>query len=198
MQKCLQFPAMESAFKKRLARLVDVVFEGNVYSAARAAGIPQPTLQRLLEGTTAQPRIGTVKRLADGYGVPMGWLLGELPSEGAQGPMAALPEPLWLIQAHYRSAQRGMRMWIRNARAPDEKAKEIIQYFQDFSISPLEGYPNQQFTDELFKGDELDAYSLSLLKGSLSLETELLLNAVRLLRRMGVKSQKRKVEDDTL
>lgn len=50
---------------------------------ARAAGLPQPTVNRLLKGTGVQgPESGTVRKLASACGVTFDWLLnGDLRGE---------------------------------------------------------------------------------------------------------------------
>jgi phage repressor protein C with HTH and peptisase S24 domain len=59
----------------------------DAYTLAEKSGVPQPTTQRYLSGKHGEPRISTVKKWADAYGIREGQLLGfepldTLPTEG--------------------------------------------------------------------------------------------------------------------
>jgi len=61
---------------------------------ARASGVPQPTINRILKGTTTTPDTTTLQRLADALEVSLPWLLEEK-GEGVNlprsGPKRSLP-----------------------------------------------------------------------------------------------------------
>jgi transcriptional regulator with XRE-family HTH domain len=62
----------------------------NQTQLAKATGIPQPTINRILTGETASPRIENVNVFADYFGVTVEALLGnESPTAGPAKP----PEP---------------------------------------------------------------------------------------------------------
>jgi transcriptional regulator with XRE-family HTH domain len=42
------------------------------YSLERKSGVPQPTIQRILRGTTLDPGVGTLKKLANAMGEDLG------------------------------------------------------------------------------------------------------------------------------
>lgn len=54
---------------------------------SRLSGVPQPTIARVLKGTTDTPELGTVKRLAAALGVTATWLV-----EGPDDPVEYLVE----------------------------------------------------------------------------------------------------------
>lgn len=54
---------------------------------SRLSGVPQPTIARVLKGTTDTPELGTVKKLAAALGVTVTWLI-----EGPDDPVEYLVE----------------------------------------------------------------------------------------------------------
>lgn len=67
----------------------------------RLAGVPQPTINRILKGTTANPDTDTVKKLADALGVSLTWLLdgvGRGPDRPKSGSKPSLPEEKGNVQ----------------------------------------------------------------------------------------------------
>ena len=81
----------QATVRRRLREVIDALFDGNVKAAAAAAGVAQPTLHKIVSGDVAESKGSTIERLADAYGIPVGWLRGEvelLPGEtvGGRGP----------------------------------------------------------------------------------------------------------------
>lgn len=70
----------------RLRSLIDEGFAGNVNRAAKAWGVPQPTLYRYVTGITEAPNARTLQRIAKFYDTTVEWLLdgvGSGPLESA-------------------------------------------------------------------------------------------------------------------
>jgi hypothetical protein len=61
------------AVTRRIRRLIDVVHGGNLAAAARATGIPYPTVRDLYTGRTANPELTTLDQLRAPYGVSLNW-----------------------------------------------------------------------------------------------------------------------------
>ena len=134
------------AHRKRLQQIVDYVFDGNVKAAAEAAGVEQPTLHRILAGRVREPRISTLERLADRFGIPLAWILGELPNAelGAApvrdelakfvGGLTSRDLPLWwrIIALYYRRAQRDDRQAIETAKPTSDAARVLLDHYWDF------------------------------------------------------------------
>ncbi|PXX14486.1 phage repressor protein C with HTH and peptisase S24 domain [Paraburkholderia tropica] len=49
---------------------------------SRASGVPQPTINRILKGTTPNPDLSTVQKLCDALGVSVEWLTGRADYRG--------------------------------------------------------------------------------------------------------------------
>lgn len=64
----------------RLDRLMQVRKVKSQSALARMAGVPQPTINRILKGQTDTPELGTIKKLAGALDVPATWL-AEGPSD---------------------------------------------------------------------------------------------------------------------
>ena len=115
---------MKSQHRARLGRIVDVVFGGNEAEAARAAGVPQQTLNRILTGKVKDPSASTLQKLARGFGVPTAWLLGEGPSHLGN---AAIPNWYFLLKLYYRASAASDAAWLKRARGRSPKAKKAIE-----------------------------------------------------------------------
>ena len=83
-----------SALSKRLRSLVDRDFSGNVNRAAKAWGVPQPTLHRYVSAVTEAPKARTLQKIADFYDTSVEWLL----DGGGPGPLAS-PNPTPEVRA---------------------------------------------------------------------------------------------------
>ncbi|UCG88228.1 MAG: helix-turn-helix domain-containing protein [Gemmatimonadota bacterium] len=91
--------ARKSVLQARLGQIVEVVFGGNQKAAATAAGVPAPTLHRILKGEIANPGVGSLERFARAYRVPVSWLLGET---DADVHTARVPATWWwLLESYY-------------------------------------------------------------------------------------------------
>lgn len=62
---------------RRIRRLVDLVHRGNLAEAARATGVPYPTLRDLYVGRTVNPGLETLEALCAPYGIEVTWLTSE-------------------------------------------------------------------------------------------------------------------------
>ena len=116
----------------RLQQVVDVLYAGNETAAAEDAGVLQSTLHRILAGTTTDPKVSTLQLLADGFGVPIEWLMG-------QRQLSAPPEDDWIVQYdfpdwftilywHWRKRTRALRERQSEAgmQAHTPYAKELV------------------------------------------------------------------------
>lgn len=120
----------------RLKRIVDVVFGGSINAAATAIHVDTSTLFRLVEGSVSDPRMDTVRRLADEFGVPAMWLVGELNAAGAQPQQDPLPEWVWLLDAYARKREQKLRDWLAEAHASNSDAKTLIGELKKFRLYP--------------------------------------------------------------
>jgi transcriptional regulator with XRE-family HTH domain len=110
---------------ERLREVIEVLFADNVLAAAKVAGLDASNLSRLRDGRVSDPRLATMRKLADAYAIPLAWLLGDddlLPEEAERG-----HSPRWLVIIdRFQDAQQ------REARAlltPEElKSDEIIEF----------------------------------------------------------------------
>lgn len=108
---------------------------------SRLSGVPQPTINRILKGTTTQPDVTTIQKLSDALQLDTSWLLEEkgrgpdLPKSGTKPPLPAEkgnvtiwdnPEDLepdddriWVDRFDYHfSAGNGLIQWeVREKRA---------------------------------------------------------------------------------
>lgn len=67
---------------ERISHLISLRGLGSVRRAALAVGIPQQTLDRIIRGEAASPRIGTLQKIAEAFDVSIEWLVtgkGDLP-----------------------------------------------------------------------------------------------------------------------
>jgi len=70
----------------------DMVVGDNVTELTRRTGIPQPTLRNIIIGTTTKPRPGTLKILAQYYGISIAQLNGHVPIDYEKVKLHLLPE----------------------------------------------------------------------------------------------------------
>lgn len=81
---------------RRVRHLIDLAHDGNIHEAARASGLPYPTLRALYVGKNASPRLKTLEKLAAAYGVYVDWFTNPespkaLPMGGVVAPISARP-----------------------------------------------------------------------------------------------------------
>lgn len=88
---------------------------------ARASGVPQPTINRILKGSSKGPEAATVRKLAQTLNVPFDWL-NEGSGDKVRQPRAASDDPLELT---YTSARE--RRLLTNFRLSDERGQEEIE-----------------------------------------------------------------------
>jgi hypothetical protein len=87
----------------RVNALIERYFDGNVYQASRAWGVPQPTAHRLATGATRSPRAENLSRIAAYHRTSVEWLLTGEGSDPLTG------EPMQLPQYHnYRELVEGL------------------------------------------------------------------------------------------
>ncbi len=129
-----------SLISLRLRQIVDVVFAGSSHAAAIAADVQPSTLHRLLDGSVSDPRMGTLRSLAESFGVPLGWLVGDMSTEAAQGTESNLPEGYWLLRSYHGRRQRAARAAITDQERPHQnhvaENSQEFDYFRNSALSP--------------------------------------------------------------
>jgi len=75
----------------------------NQNSAARAFGIHQPTLSRILSGQTLEPRAKAVEAICEYFGIEPSQLRGEQPIPSITTPLPKLTKNEELLLSLYRS-----------------------------------------------------------------------------------------------
>ena len=123
---------MKSQHRARLGRIVVDVFGGNEAQAARAVGVPQQTLNRILTGKVKDPSASTLQKLARGFGVPTAWLLGEGPSHLGN---AAITNWYHLLKRYYRASTASDAAWLKRARGKSPVAKKAIELAKSTSLT---------------------------------------------------------------
>lgn len=126
-------PTPRKVTRQRLREIVTYVFDGNVRAAARAAGVPQPTLHLFLAGTARDLTLRTAQRLADRFGVPLTWLLGEVQDLPMEGWERATPRWRNLLMLYYERARQEHVEWIESVGAgTTDEARQVLDAFRDF------------------------------------------------------------------
>ena len=121
---------------ERLRRIIDVVFGSSINAAGNAVGIDASTLFRVAEGTVTDPRLDTVRRLSEAFGVPTAWLLGDADSADAQRGSDLLPEWLWLLDTYFRRRERKLRDWLAQADGEGAEVKSLIAELSALRLFP--------------------------------------------------------------
>lgn len=168
-----------SALQERLARVVKIVFAGSINAAAIAANVEPSTLHRLLEGKVADPRINTVRKLAEAFGVPTAWLLGVESTESAQGKETLLPEAYWLLRSFHRRRQQADRELLK--RAVGGSAIQVREGLANLDLLPAsEGFPLESVSHLLREVPQDDPDRVQIERDFAELEGRLVAMAARL------------------
>src|SRR6185312_162270 len=180
----------------RLSRVVQVVFDGDATAAAHAASTLPSTLHRILEGKVEAPRISTVAKMADGFGLPFAWLIGEVSTADAQAKEPVrLWEPYWLISRFHRRTQQFNRSWLARVKEDrnngyNREAIKIIADYTDFGLIPN---GSGDAVLDLYIKPLINlpapgtAVEIALYRRLAEVETEMVALAVKRLRRIGVR-----------
>jgi hypothetical protein len=83
-------PQAKALLTRRVRRLIDLAYDGNLRTASLTTGLPYTTLRSLYTGRTLNPGIRTLQILADRHGFSESWFLRdweheELPMGGLVG-----------------------------------------------------------------------------------------------------------------
>lgn len=100
-------------FARRLAALVDRDFRGNVNRAAKAWGVPQPSLYRYVKQVTKAPRADLLQKVARYYDTSVEWLLE---GTGLNPLDAAFPTV----------EQRGWEALVKTLRLPEQAERAVL------------------------------------------------------------------------
>ncbi len=142
---------MKSQHRARLKEVVDVVFAGNEAEAARAARVPQQTLNRILTGKTKMPTLVTLQKLADAFGLTVGWLTGaESEVQGAWS--SQYPNWFWLLYMYERQRKASDLSWLAKLKPKTEARRQIkAKILRD----PKEKKPPSQSPLSLLMGERI-------------------------------------------
>ena len=171
---------------KRLALLVSAVFDGNVTEAAGAVEVPVPTLHRILDGSVDTPRLQTLRKFAEGFGVPLAWILGDISTVEAQQFGSGIPEAVWLVLSYHMRRQNRLRERIGLFEVATETGKSLKEGFMDFNFLPFASeMPMIPALDELSTElDAKDSKDMALIRQWAALSTAFLESALTKLRAM--------------
>jgi transcriptional regulator with XRE-family HTH domain len=184
-----------SILRDRLSLVVNVVFGGNAFSASQAAGLQASTMHRILEGKVAEPRLSTIRRIADAYGLPLPWLLGEMTEGQARLATAAAdltdfwpqPQNAWLVYAYHRTRQQPAREWLARAYSDAPSTQATIEQLRRFDFVPAAAsFPVPAIRRILAEGDERTDADLAVTRMCAEMETAVLEYAVEKLKAVGV------------
>ena len=70
-------PQAKALLTRRVRRLIDLAYDGNLRTASMTTGLPYTTLRSLYTGRTVNPGIATLRVLAARHGIPDAWFLRE-------------------------------------------------------------------------------------------------------------------------
>lgn len=121
----------------------------------RAAGVPQPTINRILSGTTPTPDLSTLQRLADALEVDVEWLTdrtGAGPNSSNRARKSLLSEGI------SRFVERMIEL---ERRQPETAAKLLLVFEQQLSLVSQGGsmHPDRG-THDLLQKPEREAQDL--------------------------------------
>lgn len=163
----------DNPLQERLQCVVDIVFGGNSVAAAKAAKIEPSTLHRILAGGVTSPRLGTIEYVAKAFGLPVGWLVGEIDSQNS------LPVPYWLILSFHRTRQLPARERLR-AVGGKRNVNELSESFL-FDLRPKEKTLPVRSLHDLFAAKEPSDEQIALFRRTAELETAIVEAADKLL-----------------
>lgn len=110
-----------SEFRRRLLLIVKAVFAGSESATAKAAGLRASTVHRMVTGAVSDPHTSTVDMMAEAFGVPGGWLRGELATGVSQGDENRRSEPQWLLRCYANARQREDRAILAQISDGDDR-----------------------------------------------------------------------------
>lgn len=156
----------------RVRSLVDYVWAGSVNAASKDLGVPQSTLQRVVDGAISAPRTNFTEAFRLGLDVSSDWLIAGVGS-GPQG-----------FDSHRRPLVAGVPRWrraVRSLQLDDALADELSELpYSVWRVASALG------------GNEMGPSALSALSGSLDSWSELFESLAEL------KGQARKLAVDRL
>ncbi len=167
---------MQNQIGTRLARIVRIVFNGNSFAAAKAARMEASTLHRLLVGDVEGPRLSTVERLADAFGVPVGWLLGEISCPDQN----EMPEAYWLILCYHRHRQRVFRNEKTTQRKMQPNSTKLFEPLA-FDLRPGQTVIPMASMTGLFASSAPNEKQINLFREAAELETAIVEAADKML-----------------
>lgn len=136
---------------ERIKRLVAERDGGKASVAARRCGISQPTMHRLVNGEQTDPPVSTINKIAQTYGVPVGWLMygpEYLKIESRNKPVApfTLPGSPADDTLRWLDAPESRRLWtdherilkaygIMLDRGWDLPTRAVVDAWRDYTLS---------------------------------------------------------------
>lgn len=173
---------MARDLQDRLNLLVDSVFGGNSAAAANAAQMEPSTLHRIMNSRVGDPRLATARRLADSYGVPVAWLIGEADATDSQKGRP-LPTPMWLIRCYHDKVQSRSREQLRKAMSDSPAAREVLNGLVELQLFPRDGRTAVPALHVAVDIEKPSKREIELLRALAQVETSLLENAALRVRR---------------
>lgn len=186
----------------RLSAIVDAAFGGNAVAAAHAASLPASTVHRVVEGKVTAPRLTTLEALAEAYGLPLSWLVGEVSAREAQhGAEVVLPEALWIVRQTFRRRQRDDRRWLdrvetSHAYSDNPEIRKIVADFSDFRLLP-DGTGTAldvQLLPVIAEAEPVGEQEIIAYRALAEAETRVLALAVKRLKKLGVRPPEEKIQ----
>lgn len=173
---------MPRELQDRLNLLVESVFGGNSAAAAKAAQIEPSTLHRIMNSRVGDPRLATARRLAESFGVPVGWLIGEADAADLQNGRPA-PTPMWLIRCYHDKVQSRPREQLRKAMNDNPAARELLSGLVELQLFPRDGRSVVPALRVAIDTEKPSKKETELLRDLAEVETALLENAAQRVRR---------------
>lgn len=173
---------MSRELRMRLRLVVEHVFAGNSAAAAKAADMEPSTLHRILNDRVGDPRLTTAQRLADSFGVPVSWLLGEASAEQAQGDKAAVPLPLWLIRSYHDKVQSRARELLRQSQVGDNRMRRLMGELAGLQLFPRDGRASVPALPAIIDVQSPSRKEVTMLRSLAEIETAVLDHAIARLR----------------
>jgi transcriptional regulator with XRE-family HTH domain len=145
--------------RMNLATNLDEAMQARGYKSqsalGRAAGVPQPTINRILKGTTPTPDLATLQKLADALEVDVEWLTtrtGVGPNSSNRARKSLLSEGI---------ARFVERMIELERRQPETAAKLLLVFEQQLTlVSSASSMHSDRRTHDLLQKPESEAQEL--------------------------------------
>lgn len=137
-----QKPARATALiTRRVRKLIDLAYEGNIRLASLTTGLPYATLRDLYIGRTVNPSIATLEVLAARHGFPMAvqWFLRE--DQGEDLPLGGVVILLPAAPGQPQDLKHARESFIPYAAWPLVQVYELLYDYLLFALQPSKARP---------------------------------------------------------